>query len=41
MNWALKDEPLLTEEEIEYFYKIAVDMGVKNVRWSGLTKRKE
>ncbi|MHA1783487.1 MAG: glycyl-radical enzyme activating protein [Promethearchaeota archaeon] len=41
MNWALKDEPLLTEEEIEYFYKIAVDTGVKNVRWSGLTKRKE
>ena len=41
MDWILKDEPLLTQEEIEYFVKIAESTGVKNVHWSGLTRRLE
>lgn len=41
MTWPLKDEPLMTQEEMEYFVKIAESTGVKNVHWSGLTRRLE
>jgi pyruvate formate lyase activating enzyme len=39
MNWPLKDLPLMKEEEINYFYELAQKTGVKNVHWSGLTKK--
>ncbi|MFX1280918.1 MAG: glycyl-radical enzyme activating protein [Promethearchaeota archaeon] len=41
MDWILKDEPLMTQEEIESFIKVAEGTGVKNVHWSGLTRRGE
>jgi pyruvate formate lyase activating enzyme len=40
MDWVLKDEPLMTQEEIEKFVKIAESTGVKNVHWSGLTRKR-
>jgi pyruvate formate lyase activating enzyme len=39
LNWVLKDEPLLTQERMEELHEIATLTGVKNVQWSGLTKR--
>ncbi|UCD00419.1 MAG: radical SAM protein, partial [Promethearchaeota archaeon] len=39
MEWVLKDEPLMNNREMEYFFKIAESTGVKNPHWSGLTKR--
>jgi len=41
LNWILKDEPLMTKEEMESFSEIAKNAGVKNVHWSGMTKRLE
>jgi pyruvate formate lyase activating enzyme len=41
IDWILKDEPLMTKEEIEYFFEIAKSTGVKFVHWSGLTRKKE
>lgn len=41
MDWILKDEPLMTQDEIESFAKVAEGTGVKNVHWSGLTRRGE
>jgi len=38
MSWPLKDEPLMTKEEMENFLEIARSTGVKNVKWSGLTR---
>ncbi|MFW9940019.1 MAG: glycyl-radical enzyme activating protein, partial [Candidatus Thorarchaeota archaeon] len=37
-SWPLKDEPLMTKEEMENFLEIAKSTGVKNVKWSGLTR---
>ncbi|MFX1236384.1 MAG: glycyl-radical enzyme activating protein [Promethearchaeota archaeon] len=37
--WILKDEPLMTKEEMEHFLTIAKSTGAKNVKWSGLTKK--
>ncbi len=39
MEWVLKDEPLMNDREVEYFFNIAESTGVKNPHWSGLTKR--
>jgi len=39
LDWILKDEPLLTQEKMEDLHEIATLTGVKNVQWSGLTKR--
>jgi len=39
LDWVLKDEPLLTQEKMEDLHEIATLTGVKNVQWSGLTKR--
>ncbi|MFX0012235.1 MAG: glycyl-radical enzyme activating protein, partial [Candidatus Hermodarchaeota archaeon] len=39
MSWSLKDEPLMTKEEMEHFVEIAYGTGVKNVKWSGLTRQ--
>jgi pyruvate formate lyase activating enzyme len=41
MEWLMKDEPLMKEEEMEHFFKIAEATGVKNPHWSGLTKKNE
>ncbi|MFX1479176.1 MAG: glycyl-radical enzyme activating protein [Promethearchaeota archaeon] len=38
MSWPLKDEPLMTKEQMENFLEIAKSTGVKNVKWSGLTR---
>ena len=41
LDWILKDEPLMTKEEMEHLSEIAKKTGVKNVQWSGLTKKRE
>jgi len=41
MDWSLKDEPLMKQEDMEHFLRIAENTGVKNPHWSGLTKRTE
>ena len=41
MEWALKEEPLMTKDEMEHFFDIAKSAGVKNPHWSGMTKRIE
>jgi len=41
MDWPLKDLVLMTKQEIETLFDIAKKTGVKNVQWSGLTKRIE
>ena len=41
MEWPLKSFSLMTDDEIENFYVIAMQTGVKNIHWSGLTKRTE
>ena len=41
LDWVLKDEPLMTKDEMETIYEIAKATGVKNVQWSGLTKKEE
>lgn len=38
LDWGLKDEALLTQDEIENLYEIALKTGVRNVHWSGLTR---
>jgi pyruvate formate lyase activating enzyme len=38
ISWPLRDEPLMTKEEMEKFLEIAKATGVKNVKWSGLTR---
>ncbi|MEJ2251613.1 MAG: radical SAM protein [Candidatus Lokiarchaeota archaeon] len=38
-SWVLKDEPLMTIEQMEYFQAIAKSTSAKNVKWSGLTKK--
>ncbi|MFW9921687.1 MAG: glycyl-radical enzyme activating protein [Candidatus Thorarchaeota archaeon] len=40
-DWKLEGEKLLTKEDMEYFYDIAIEEDVKNVFWSGLTKKEE
>lgn len=39
LDWILKNEPLITQEKMEELHEIAKLTGVKNVQWSGLTKR--
>ena len=39
MDWCLKDEPLMSNEEMERLYEVAKMTGAQNVRWSGLTKK--
>ncbi len=40
-SWILKDEPLMTTQEMEHFLELAKKTGVKNVKWSGLTRKIE
>jgi pyruvate formate lyase activating enzyme len=37
-SWCLKDEPLMTKEEMENFVEMAKNVGVRNVKWSGMTR---
>jgi len=41
LNWTLKHEPMITTDQIEHYFDIARQIGVKNVNWSGLTRKKE
>ena len=41
MDWSLKNESLMKQEDLEHFLRIAEITGVKNPHWSGLTKRTE
>ena len=41
LNWTLKHEPMITTDQIEYYFDIAKQTGVRNVNWSGLTRKKE
>jgi len=41
LDWVLKEESLMTKDEMEHFSEIAKNTGVKNVKWSGMTKRLE
>ena len=41
IDWILKDEPLMTKEQMNYFLEIAKTTGVKNVKWSGLTRKSD
>lgn len=38
LEWKLKEIPLMRENEIEKLYSYAIQSGVKNVKWSGLTR---
>ncbi len=38
-EWKLEDVPLLELEVMEYYYELAVNEGVKNVHWSGMTQK--
>jgi len=39
LDWVFKDEPLMFKEQMESLYEIARSTGVKNPKWSGLTKK--
>lgn len=41
LDWVLKEESLMTKDEMDHFSEIAKNTGVKNVKWSGMTKRLE
>ncbi len=41
ISWPLKDELLMTKEQMEHFLAIAKSTGAKNVKWSGLTRKTE
>lgn len=41
MEWPLENYSLLSEEEMVHFLQLAKSAGVKNVRWSGLTKKED
>ncbi len=41
IEWSLKDIPLISSEEMSRFIEIGKKLGVKNVQWSGLTKKEE
>lgn len=39
IDWLLKDDPLMTIDHIEDLYRVAKNTGIKNVQWSGLTRK--
>jgi len=39
MDWPLEKYSLISKEEMEHFLQIGKSTGVRNVRWSGLTKK--
>ncbi|MFW9821454.1 MAG: glycyl-radical enzyme activating protein [Candidatus Thorarchaeota archaeon] len=41
LEWFLKDESLMTQDQMEFFVEIARNTGVRNPKWSGLVKKPE
>ncbi|MHA1242821.1 MAG: hypothetical protein ACTSQU_18865, partial [Promethearchaeota archaeon] len=41
IDWPLKDFPLISSDEMDKFIEIGKKVGVKNVQWSGLTKKED
>ena len=41
INWPLKDFPLISSDVMNKYTDIGKKLGVKNVQWSGLTKKEE
>lgn len=41
LDWVLKDSPLMTKQEVENLYDVALKTGVSQVKWSGLTKKED
>ena len=39
MEWDLKEDPIFTADEMDFFLNIAINAGAKNVKWSGLTRK--
>jgi len=39
LDWPLKNEPLMKKRDMEDLVKLAKSTGVKNVHWSGLTRK--
>lgn len=39
LSWDFSEDKLFTKEEMEYYYDIAISIGVHNVKWSGLTRK--
>jgi len=40
-EWSLKDFPLISTDKMENFIEIGKKTGVRNVQWSGLTKKED
>ena len=41
LEWPLMDLPLISSDEMDKYIEIGKKLGVKNVQWSGLTKKEE
>ncbi|TFF89226.1 MAG: glycyl-radical enzyme activating protein, partial [Promethearchaeota archaeon] len=41
LEWPLKDTSLMSKGEIDNLFRVAKQTGVKNVKWSGLTKKED
>ena len=41
LDWALKDFSLISTDEMDKFLEIGKKLGVKNVQWSGLTRKQD
>ncbi|UYP44108.1 Choline trimethylamine-lyase activating enzyme [Candidatus Lokiarchaeum ossiferum] len=39
LPWDFTQDKLFTQDEMEYYYDIAISIGVHNVKWSGLTRK--
>lgn len=38
LDWVLADTPLLTKDEMRHFHNLAMQVGLKNAQWDGLTR---
>ena len=41
IEWSLKDFPLISSDEMDEYIEIGKKIGVKNVKWSGLTRKQD
>lgn len=41
VEWRLKDFPLISSDEMDKFIEVGKKLGVKNVQWSGLTRKQD
>ncbi len=39
LPWDLSEDKLFTKDQMEYFYDLAISVGVNKVKWSGLTRK--